>query len=94
MCDTAAILKLSLIMLSLGPTFRIRAPTVALDNGETCLIIVFFFDMWHLKTKVKLSTIAGLRVRYSKYICITAKMGVLHISYLLKTSYLCLKLRF
>ena len=33
MCDAAAILKLSLIMLSLGPTFRIRAPTVALDNS-------------------------------------------------------------
>ena len=34
MCDAAAILKLSLIMFSLGPTFRIRAPTVALDNSE------------------------------------------------------------
>ena len=34
MCDAAAILKLILIMLSLGPTFRIRALTVALDNSE------------------------------------------------------------
>ena len=33
MCDAAAILKLNLIMLSMGPTFRIRAPTVALDNS-------------------------------------------------------------
>ena len=29
----SAILKLSLIMPSLGPTFLIRAPTVALDNS-------------------------------------------------------------
>ena len=34
MCDAAAILKLILIMLSLGPTFQIRAPTVALDNSD------------------------------------------------------------
>ena len=38
-CDDAAILKLSLIMLSLGPTFRIRAPTVALDNSD-------FMGLW------------------------------------------------
>ena len=38
---------------------------------------------------------AGLRVRYSKYIFVSLqKMGLLHISYLLTTSYLCLKLRF
>ena len=27
-----------------------------------------FINMWHLKMKVKLSSIAGLRVRYSNYI--------------------------
>ena len=48
MCANAAILKLSLIMLSLGPTFLSRAPTVALDNNVyteeleySCTALVF-----------------------------------------------------
>ena len=41
MCDGAAILKLNLIMLSLGPTFRIRAPTVALDNSVVILEVLY-----------------------------------------------------
>ena len=53
MCDAVAILKLSLIMLSLGPTFRIGAPTVALDNSEgsaselfvSCLLLLYCLDV-------------------------------------------------
>ena len=40
MCNTAAILKLSLIMFSLGPTFLIRAPTEELDNSVFGLILL------------------------------------------------------
>ena len=68
--DAAAILKLSLIMLSLEPTFRIRAPTVALDNS-----VFPCTHPWPLGWGLKVKTFLCPQRNFGRHIVIALSVG-------------------